>query len=147
VESRDAREGLELIRTDKRFPTASWTGFILIPAPHLADHLSQHGFRISRTRLWRRRYSPPDFFVWSEGRVVAKFSGTYSVSTIIYAAVEPHFISIARQYGTVSFAGHPFEGNARGPDVTGKAVAGMVFRNVLVVVSAALFLTLSRMFG
>jgi hypothetical protein len=36
---------------------------------------------------------------------------------------------------------------ARGPDVTGKAVAGMVFRNVLVVVSAALFLTLSQIFG
>jgi hypothetical protein len=120
---------------------------MLIMAPHLADHLSRHGFRVSRTRLWAKPYSPPDFFVWDRGRVVAKFSGVLSVAVVTYGHVDPQLTSIARQYGRVSSSGHAFQGDARGPDVTGKAVAGMIFRNVLVGVLIVLFLVLREWFG
>jgi hypothetical protein len=137
MENRDDREGMDL-RT-------SWRRFVLNRAPQLADHLSLHGFRISRNKWWRHR--SVEYFVWDGGRVIAVFEGVLSVWTVTYGDVNPQLTSIASQYGNVSSVERPFDGDATGPDVTGKAVVERTFRIVLAVVFIVLALALSEWFG
>jgi hypothetical protein len=61
-------------------------------------------------------------------------SGVLSVWTVTYGDVNPQLTAIASQYGNVSSGGHAFQGDATGPDVTGKAVVDRTVRIVLVVV-------------